>query len=150
MEIALKKELILNKQICRFFMVFLSVTLMSLGAFVRIPLPFTPVPITLQTFFVLLSASLLGRKLSVIAQGIYVLLGILGLPVFIGAASGLAYLMSPTAGYIAGFILVSIFTAVLMERLKQGYLSTMLVFCISSVVILLPDLCGLRLAWEFP
>lgn len=137
MEIALNREVILNKQICRLSLVALSVILMSLGAFVRIPLPFTPVPITLQTFFVLLSASLLGRKLSVTSQGIYVLLGVLGLPVFTGAASGPAYLLSPTAGYLVGFILASIFTAVLMKMPKQSYFSVMLVFCLSSAIILL-------------
>jgi biotin transport system substrate-specific component len=137
MELVLKRELIVNKQICRISLVLFSVVLISLGAFVRIPLPFTPVPITLQTFFVLLSASLLGRKLSVAAQGGYILLGVLGFPVFTGAASGLVYLLSPTAGYLAGFVLASIFTAVAVKWLKQSYLSVMLVFCASSAIILL-------------
>jgi biotin transport system substrate-specific component len=127
-------------------MVFLSVIAISLGAFVRIPLPFTPVPITLQTFFVLLSAALIGRKLSIIAQGIYVFMGILGLPVFTGAASGLVYLFSPTAGYLIGFILASIFTTVSLKWLKQGYFSVMLVFCASSVVILLSGSLWLKVS----
>ncbi|MFH0855887.1 MAG: biotin transporter BioY [Candidatus Omnitrophota bacterium] len=137
MDIALKKEFMASKQVCGSFMVFSAVALMSLGAFVRIPLPFTPVPITLQTFFVLLSASLLGKKLSVTAQAAYVFLGVSGLPVFTGAASGLAYLVSPTAGYLLGFIPASIFTAVAIKRLKQSYLAVALVFCISSAAILL-------------
>lgn len=146
MDIALKRELILSKQICRVCLVCFSVILMSLGAFVRIPLPFTPVPITLQTFFVLLSASLLGRKLSIIGQGAYVFLGVLGLPVFTGSASGLVYLMSPTAGYLVGFILVSVFAAVSMKRIKQSYLSVMLLFCVFSAVILLAGSLWLKVS----
>jgi len=146
MEITLRKEVVINKQICRICMIFLSVIAIGLGAFVRIPLPFTPVPITLQTFFVLLSAALLGRKLSIIAQGIYLFLGILGLPVFTEAAKGLVYLFSPTAGYLIGFILASILTTVLLKRLKQGYFSAMLVFCASSAVILLSGSLWLKIS----
>ena len=52
--------------------------LTAVGALIRIPLPFTPVPITLQTFFVLLSGAFLGRRLGPLSQGGYVLLGVLG------------------------------------------------------------------------
>ena len=56
----------------------------SIGAYIRIPLPFTPVPITLQTFFVLLCGALLKRKLGSLAQLTYLLLGLIGVPVFQG------------------------------------------------------------------
>ena len=76
MEALLKREIILNKTLCRAMGVLTFVILTSLGAFVRIPLPFSPVPITLQTFFVLLSAALLGSNLGTISQLSYLLLGI--------------------------------------------------------------------------
>lgn len=76
----------------------------ALGAHVRIPLPWTPVPITLQTFFVHLAGATLGPVLGPVSQGLYLLLGAAGLPVFAGGASGLLYLAGPTAGYLVGFI----------------------------------------------
>jgi len=137
MEFALNKELIISKQANRVCAVFFSVVFISLGAFVRIPLPFTPVPITLQTFFVLLSAGLLGRRLSVTAQTSYIFLGALGLPVFTGASSGLAYLASPTAGYLFGFILAAIFIAVFLKFAGNNPRLVLAAFCVSSAVILL-------------
>jgi biotin transport system substrate-specific component len=77
------------------------------GAYIRIPLPFTPVPITLQTFFVLLAGALLGRKLGSLSQAGYLLIGIFGVPVFTGGLYGFARLFGPTGGYLIGFVLAS-------------------------------------------
>ena len=87
MEVILKKELVLNKAACRIIGVAIFVVLTSLGAFVRIPLPFTPVPLTLQTMFVLLSGAFLGSGLAATAQLGYILLGLSGVPIFTGAGS---------------------------------------------------------------
>ncbi len=75
--------------------------LTALGAHVRIPL--VPVPITLQTFFVLLGGLMLGARLGCAAQLTYVTVGGLGAPIFAGGASGFAYLVGPTGGYLMGF-----------------------------------------------
>ena len=147
MEAVLRKEVILNRRICRTCAVFVSVILITLGAFVRISLPFTPVPITLQTFFVLLSAGLLGRRLSLITQTSYIFLGVLGLPVFTGAASGLGYLISPTAGYLLGFILAAIFAAVSLKQVKNSLLKVLAVFCIASAMILLTGSLWLKVSF---
>ena len=78
------------------------VVLTAIGAFVRIPLPFTPVPITLQTFFVLASGIYLGGRDAALSQVLYLALGVAGLPVFAGA-SGLAHAMGPTGGFLVAF-----------------------------------------------
>jgi len=83
------------------------VVLTSLGAFVRFHLPFTPVPITLQTLFVLLSGAFLGSVWGASAMGLYLLIGMSGLPVFASASSGLFYLLGPTGGYLIGFVLAA-------------------------------------------
>jgi len=83
------------------------VLLTALGAYIYIPLGFTPVPITLQTFFVLLSGALLGRRLGSLSQGIYLLLGGLGLPIFLSGAFGFYYILGPTCGYLVGFVAAS-------------------------------------------
>jgi biotin transport system substrate-specific component len=72
------------------------------GAWLIIPLP--PVPVTLQTFFMALAATLLGPRLGAASQGVYVLLGLMGLPVFSGGKAGLGVLLGPTGGYLAGFV----------------------------------------------
>ncbi|MDD5026938.1 MAG: biotin transporter BioY [Candidatus Omnitrophica bacterium] len=137
MEAILKRELIVNKQLCRLAAVFFSVIFVSLGAFVRIPLPFTPVPLTLQTFFVLLSAGLLGRRLGLTAQLSYVLLGALGLPIFTNAVGGLSYFASPTAGYLFGFILATFFVSGFLKRTQGNLGSLVLIFYVGSIIILL-------------
>ena len=120
MEAIIKRELISDKKICRLLAVGAFIIFTVLSAFVRIPLPFTPVPVTLQTFFVLLSGALLGRKLGVFAQAGYLFLGFFGQQVFTGSGSGSLYLLGPTGGYIAGFILASFFTGSLLSKEKQS------------------------------
>ncbi|MCX5726738.1 MAG: biotin transporter BioY, partial [Candidatus Saganbacteria bacterium] len=83
-----RKEIVVSPVACGVIGVFGFIILTAAGAFVRIPLPFTPVPLTLQTFFVLLAGAVLGRKLGLLSQAGYVILGMLGLPIFAGAAGG--------------------------------------------------------------
>ncbi len=82
---------------------------------VRIPLSFTPVPITGQTFGVLLSGALLGRRYGTVVVMAYVLEGIVGLPVFAGWRGGIASLFGPTVGYIVGFVPAAFVAGWLME-----------------------------------
>ncbi|MBL7084883.1 MAG: biotin transporter BioY [Candidatus Omnitrophica bacterium] len=103
----LSKEIIVDQTAAKIFALFSFIILTALGAYVRIPLPFTPVPITLQTFFVLLCAAALGRNWAAASLGGYLLLGLSGLPVFSGANSGPGYLFGPTGGYIMGFIVTA-------------------------------------------
>ena len=120
MEAIMKRELIGDKLVCRLLAAGAFVTLTALSAFVRIPLPFTPVPLTLQTFFVLLSGALLGRRLGASTQAAYMLLGLTGQQVFTGSGSGTLYLLGPTGGYIAGFILASFLAGSWLDKEKQG------------------------------
>ena len=90
--------------------------LTALCARIVIPLPFTPVPITGQTFAVLLTGAALGARRGAAAIVLYVLEGLAGLPVFAGGASGLARLLGPTGGYLLGFIAAAYLTGTLAER----------------------------------
>ena len=73
------------------------------GAYIAIPLPFTPVPITLQPLFVILAGALLGPWAGATSMAMYLTLGAIGAPVFSGGHAGLPWLMGPTGGYLAGF-----------------------------------------------
>ncbi len=83
---------------------------------VRIPLPFTPVPITGQTFAVLLVGAVLGSRRGATSLLLYLVQGMLGLPVFAGGASGLAYLLGPTGGYLFGFVIAACLVGLLAAR----------------------------------
>jgi biotin transport system substrate-specific component len=111
-----------------------------LGAYVEIPLPFTPVPLTLQTFFVLLGAACLGRAWSAGVQGAYLGAGAAGISVFAGAAAGAVHLTGPTAGYLWAFLPASLLVGSLWARAcRRGYLARLGLFAAGSVLILL---CG--------
>lgn len=70
---------------------------------VKIPLSFTPVPLTLQTLFVLLSGAMLGPRYGALAMIIYLILGAFGIPVFAGGKSGIGHLLGPTGGFLFSF-----------------------------------------------
>jgi len=82
----------------------LFAALTAIGARVAIPLPFTPVPVTLQVLFPLLAGLLLGSRRGALSQAEYVAAGLAGLPIFAKGGSGLAYFLGPTGGYLLGFI----------------------------------------------
>jgi biotin transport system substrate-specific component len=77
--------------------------LTALAAQIAIPLPWTPVPITGQTFAVLLVGALLGPRRGFAAQALYLLEGAAGLPVFAGGTGGALAFAGPTAGYLVAF-----------------------------------------------
>ena len=77
--------------------------LIGLGAHLKITLPFTPVPVTFQTLFLLIGGSYLRRFYSLQMVGWYLLLGGAGLPLFADGSRGLATLLGPTGGYLLGF-----------------------------------------------
>jgi biotin transport system substrate-specific component len=88
----------------------------ALAAQARINLPFTPVPITGQTFAVLLVGALLGSRLAAATMITYWCQGVAGLPVFAGGMSGWAYATGPTGGYLLGFIAAAYAVGFLAER----------------------------------
>ncbi len=89
--------------------------LLSASAFLRIPLGI--VPMTLQTPVVMLSGILLGKKVGVMACALYLLLGLLGLPVF-ALGGGIGYLLQPTFGYLLGFVPAAFVIGRIAEKKK--------------------------------
>ena len=90
--------------------------LIGLLAQARIPLPWTPVPITGQTFAVLLGAALLGRWWGGVSLATYIGLGIAGVPWFNGWTGGIARIAGPTGGYLIGFILAALFLGYFVDK----------------------------------
>jgi biotin transport system substrate-specific component len=115
--------------------------LTALSAQVAIPLPLTPVPLTGQTFAVLLAGALLGSRLGALAMIAYLVEGALGLPFFRQGQGGLAYLLtSPTAGYLFSYPLAAFLTGYLAERgWDRRFPTAAAAMALGSLVILL---CG--------
>ncbi len=91
---------------------------------VRIPLPFTPVPVTGQTLGVLLVGALLGSRRGTAALGLYLAEGLAGFPVFAGGSGGVSHLLGATGGYLLGFVLAAWLVGWLSERGLERSLRT--------------------------
>ena len=117
----------------------------ALSAQVFIPLPFTPVPITLQTFAVLLTGALLGSRLGAAAVLAYLVEGASGLPFFRGGNGGWLYLaLSPTAGYLLAYPLAAFLTGWLAERgWDRRFLTAAAAIGLGSLVILFGGWLGM-------
>jgi biotin transport system substrate-specific component len=99
----------------------LFAVLTAAGAAVSVPLPFSPVPVTLQTLMVVLAGAMLGPVWGALSQILYLTAGVSGLPVFANGAAGPSVLFGPTGGYLAGFV-VSAWIAGLTVRPGAGWL----------------------------
>jgi biotin transport system substrate-specific component len=83
----------------------LMAALIAIGAYIHFPLG--PVPVSLQTLFVILAGFILGPVGGAVSALLYILGGVLGLPIFSGGRAGLGHLLGPTGGYIFGFVLAA-------------------------------------------
>lgn len=133
----LTKEIVINKEIESVIKILLFSFLTFLGSLIRIYLPYTPVPITLQTFFLFLSVYYLNPKEIGISQSIYILAGLVGLPVFAVGLTGMIALIGPTAGYLLGFITASVIMSIIKERVKITPLKMFCIFLLGTIIIYL-------------
>ena len=98
----------------------LFAALICAGAFIAVPVG--PVPMALQNFFTLLSGLVLGPFLGAAAVGLFLVAGVIGMPVFSnnGSPMGIARLMGPTGGYFAGYLLGALAAGLVLGSPKQG------------------------------
>ncbi|GAB4216400.1 MAG: biotin transporter BioY [Synechococcales cyanobacterium] len=121
---------------------------MALLTHVKVPLPFTPVPITGQTLGAMLIGLVLGSRLGFLAILLYLIEGTLGLPVFAGASaavpSGVGVLLGPTGGYLLAFPLAAAAMGLAVERFRadQRIWTLALAMLVGNIIIY-----GLGLAW---
>ncbi len=96
---------------------------------ITIPLPFTPIPITLGLLAVFISGGISPVKWAVLSQFIYICLGILGLPVFAGFTGGLGIISGPTGGFIIGYLFTALVSSFIINKfsdLKSAVLLAMI------------------------
>lgn len=127
-------------------LVFGGALLVALLAQVRIPLGFTPVPITLQTFGVVLVGAGLGAGRGALSLFLYVLLGAVGLPFYAGGQGGLEHAFGSTSGYLVGFVLAAGLVGWLARLgADRKVWKAFLAFQLGSLVIFACGLTGLAL-----
>lgn len=118
--------------------------LMATGSYFAIP--FGPIPITLQSLVCLLSGVILGARRGAFSQLIYVLIGVIGLPVFAGGASGIGYLFGPTGGFLLGFIACAYFVGLVAGDFQNCTIKrTAMALCTGVVILYVFGLSGLML-----
>jgi biotin transport system substrate-specific component len=94
--------------------------LTGISAQIKIPLAFTPVPITLQTFIVLIAGVILKKNYAALSQILYIILGVSGINWFSGSKGGIGVLAGPTGGYIIGFVFAAYFIAYIREKYNNN------------------------------
>lgn len=109
-------------------------TLICISSFIRIPIP-NMMPVTLQTFFVLLTGLVLPIKASALATVTYMALGLIGLPIFSGGG-GLGYVLMPNFGFIIGFLMATIIIGVITEKLKYSKLWQYIVISLLGISVI--------------
>ncbi len=107
-----------------------------IAAFSQIIIPLGVVPLSLQTFIVGLTVTLLGRKTGTWAIIIYLLLGLIGLPVYAGAGSGIGSVLGPTGGYLVGFIFTGLILGTLLKKGPTTYVWVITANLIGFIVTL--------------
>ena len=119
----------------------------------KIKIPFYPVPMTMQTFVVLFLGISFGYKIALATVGLYLMEGILGLPVFSNSPErgiGLAYFTGPTMGYLIGFLFACFFSSFIKVSDNHFVILVKLIFSVSSIYILGILWLGTLIGWDKP
>ena len=145
------KKIGLNKIAKIILIAVLGTLLLTISA--KIKIPFYPVPMTMQTFVVLFLGVAFGYKIGLVTVSLYLLEGILGLPVFANSPEkgvGLIYFTGPTMGYLIGFLVAVYFAG--LFKYDKGLINTFLklIFSVSFIYILGLIWLGTLIGWDKP
>ena len=140
-----------TKIIKSLIVIFLGSIILAISA--KIKIPFYPIPMTMQTFVVLFLGISFGYKIAFFTVGLYLIEGILGLPVFSNSPErgvGLVYFTGPTMGYLIGFLSASFLASFI--KFKDNYLIIFfrLVLAVSTIYILGILWLGTLIGWDKP
>ena len=131
--------------------VFFGSLLLAISA--KIKIPFYPVPMTMQTFVVVLMGMAFGWRIGVATVSIYLLEGIIGLPVFAGTPEkglGLVYFMGPTMGYLIGFLFAVFLAGYLNLKTNVFFIFIKLILSVSIIYVFGILWLGNLIGWDKP
>jgi biotin transport system substrate-specific component len=141
----------IQKVLKTFLVIFIGTMTLTISA--KLKIPFYPVPMTMQTFIVLFLGLAFGYKIGLATVGVYLLEGIIGIPVFSNSPEkgvGLVYFTGPTMGYLLGFLSAVFFAGYL--NLKNNFLIifSKLVFSVSTIYLFGVLWLGTLIGWDKP
>jgi len=141
-----------NQKIIRYFLaIFLGSILLTISA--KIKIPFYPVPMTMQTFVVLLMGIAFGWKIGLSTISLYLFEGIIGLPVFAGTPEkgvGFVYFTGPTMGYLIGFLFATFIAGYLNLKTNMFSVFLKLILSVSIIYVLGILWLGNLIGWDKP
>ncbi len=133
------------------FIIFIGSLVLAISA--KIKIPFYPVPMTMQTFVVLLLGMSFGYKIGLATILLYLFEGIIGLPVFSNSPErgvGLAYFTGPTMGYLIGFLSACFLASFIKKSEKLLIIFLKLIFSVSTIYIFGLIWLGMLIGWDKP
>ena len=140
-----------NQLVKSIVVIILGSVILTISA--KIKIPFYPVPMTMQTFVVLLLGVSFGYKIALASVGLYLLEGILGLPVFSNSPErgvGLAYFTGPTMGYLIGFLFACFLSSMVKKADNYLIIFLKLILSVSTIYILGVLWLGTIIGWDKP
>ena len=140
-----------QKVLKTFVLIFLGTMALTISA--KLKIPFYPVPMTMQTFVVLFLGLAFGHKMGLATVGVYLLEGIMGIPVFSNSPEkgiGLVYFTGPTMGYLIGFLSAVFFAGYLNLKSNIFIIFSKLVFSVSTIYLFGVLWLGTLIGWDKP
>jgi biotin transport system substrate-specific component len=141
-----------NQKILKYFLItILGSILLTISA--KVTIPFYPVPMTMQTFAVLLMGITFGWRIGVASISLYLFEGVIGLPVFAGTPEkgvGLIYFTGPTMGYLIGFLFATFIAGYLNFKTNIFFIFIKLILSVSIIYILGILWLGNLIGWDKP
>ena len=141
----------IQKVLKTFILIFLGTIALTISSKLRIP--FYPVPMTMQTFVVLFLGLAFGYKIGLTTVGVYLLEGIIGIPVFSNSPEkgvGLIYFTGPTMGYLIGFLFAVFFAGYLNLKSNVFIIFGKLIFSVSVIYLFGALWLGTLIGWDKP
>ncbi|HHT9110603.1 MAG TPA: biotin transporter BioY [Candidatus Brocadiaceae bacterium] len=123
----------------------LFTALIIIGGYLGFPIPFSPLPVVLSDFFVMLAGLFLGSSAGVSSVGLFIFLGALGLPVFAGGKAGLAVLVGPTAGFLCGYMACAFVIGLISTKGKPSMVKDFVALIAGNILIYGLGVPGLKL-----
>ena len=147
----LLKTNLVNKILKIFSLIFLGTMALTISA--KLKIPFYPVPMTMQTFVVLFLGLAFGYKIGLATVGVYLLEGIIGMPVFSNSPEkgvGLVYFTGPTMGYLIGFLFAVFFAGYLNLKKNIFIVFSKLIISVSTIYLFGALWLGTLIGWDKP
>jgi len=141
----------IQKALKTFVLIFLGTIALTISA--KLKIPFYPVPMTMQTFVVLFLGLAFGYKIGLTTVSVYLIEGIIGIPVFSNSPEkgvGLVYFTGPTMGYLMGFLSAVFFAGYLNLKNNIFVIFSKLIFSVSMVYLFGVLWLGILIGWDKP